>query len=371
MKTSLRIGIRILILIFITLTLYLFSYGIFKIALITLEKIPFLQGKIPREVIRNSATLCSVLAVGYFLFVTIIKPMIFIILWIQALSKGIYQVPEKLNLLGKGKKGINQCIKFMYKEVISQMALLESELKKGEVQRLVLEKDRREWLAGITHDLKTPLSYIQGYATMISAEQYQWTESEVKDFGKKIEEKSAHIKSLIDDLNISFQSEDGKVLIQKKQIEIVSFIQKVVLDIANSPMAIPYVFSYETKSESCLVDIDPILFQRALQNILTNAIVHNPPQTQIRVVVRKEKQTFCVQIEDNGKGMEKETKDNLFQSYYRGTPTDESIEGSGLGMAIAKQFVELHEGKIQVESTIGQGSTILIKLPIENNSAYK
>jgi signal transduction histidine kinase len=183
------------------------------------------------------------------------------------------------------------------------------------------------------------------------------------DFGKKIEEKSKHIKNLIDDLNLSFQSEEGKISVQKTETEMVGFLRNVVLDIANSPRSAAYIFSFDSNVETFCMKIDTILVQRALQNILINAVAHNPTETEIKISAEKKQGKFCIQITDNGSGMDEETQRNLFESYYRGTPTDRPVEGSGLGMAIAKQFIELHDGSIQVESIPGKGTSVFIELP--------
>ncbi|MGZ7440662.1 sensor histidine kinase [Paenibacillus sp. TH7-28] len=244
------------------------------------------------------------------------------------------------------------------------MQILTDKLIQSETDRRTLEKNRRNWLAGITHDLKTPLSYIQGYASMIAAEQYNWSEREVKSFGAKIEQKSTHIQKLIDDLNASFQSENGKITLQKTHTEMVEFLRCITLDTANSPRSAEYVFAYDTDLETCFLEADTALLQRAIQNVLVNAVIHNPPGTEIRVSVNKKPGVFCIQVADNGAGMDEETRNNLFESYYRGTPTDQPAEGSGLGLAIARQLIELHNGLIRAESAPERGTAILIELPL-------
>lgn len=243
------------------------------------------------------------------------------------------------------------------------MQRLTDKLQQAEREREALEKKRREWLSGITHDLKTPLSYVQGYAAMISSGRYKWSEEELKNFSMQIEEKSGHIKQLIDDLNTSFQSEEGKVFLRKTRTEMIEFLRQTVLDAANSPRCMEYDFSYIPKIESCFLEVDTVLLQRALQNILMNGVIHNPPGTGIELVAERQQGGLKIRIADNGKGMEEDTREHLFESYYRGTSTDSPTEGSGLGMAIAKQFIELHGGSIRAESRLGTGTSFFIELP--------
>ncbi|AOT72607.1 sensor histidine kinase [Geosporobacter ferrireducens] len=364
MKTSLKMGMRILVLIVLLLLAYILCFGIIMILFIMVRNVfPFLRN-VNVGIFRSTVLLVLGILTAYLFIWISIRPILHIIHWIQSLAQGTLQEPVMSGFLSHRDSFFYKCTQFLYKELLMQMQMLTDKLIQSETDRRMLEKNRREWLAGITHDLKTPLSYIQGYASMISADQYKWSDIELKDFGIKIEGKSTHIKNLIDDLNVSFQSEDGKVTLQKTQTEMIEFLRKIVLDIANSPRCVEYAFSYESDLETCFLDVDTILLQRALQNVLINAVVHNPPETEIRVSIKKQQNTFCIQITDNGNGMSEETRSNLFKNYYRGTSTDRPPQGSGLGMAIAKQFVELHNGTIRVESAPRKGTTILIELSI-------
>lgn len=103
--------------------------------------------------------------------------------------------------------------------------------------------------------------------------------------------------------------------------------------------------------------------QRAFTNLIYNSIVHNDEDTEI-IITMDRKDKIYIQIEDSGKGISKEDLDNLFEKYYRGTNTGESHKGSGLGMAIAKQIIEVHNGEIEVESTLGVGTKINIIFPL-------
>lgn len=111
---------------------------------------------------------------------------------------------------------------------------------------------------------------------------------------------------------------------------------------------------------------DAGLLRRAFSNLLVNAVMHNPTGTEITI------QVHCnthieVQIMDNGKGMDEQSIQHLFERYYRGTSTDVPTGGTGLGMAIVKQIVMTHQGTIDVKSQIGHGTSIIIRLPFCQN----
>jgi signal transduction histidine kinase len=104
-------------------------------------------------------------------------------------------------------------------------------------------------------------------------------------------------------------------------------------------------------------------FERMIDNLVFNAVKHNPTGTKITVRVQKSTLFVNVMIEDNGVGMDEETVEQLFDRYYRGTNTDERIEGAGLGMSIAKNIAELHRGIVHVQSVPDEGTVVTVSLP--------
>jgi signal transduction histidine kinase len=230
------------------------------------------------------------------------------------------------------------------------------------MERKKLEEMRKEWTAGVTHDLKTPLSYIQGYSTMLLSDEHQWTIEDQKKFITIIQEKANHINQLIEDLSDTFRFENNTVQPKLQQFDIVSFVKKVMNDVSQQPAARCKQFRFVAHDEEIFYLFDEELIKRSLINLLMNSIIHNPPNTNITVTVQRNTK-LSITISDNGNGMNEEEKNNLFQRYYRGTSTSTPIGGTGLGMAIAKQFITVHQGTIDVQSSIGKGTTIVIHLP--------
>jgi signal transduction histidine kinase len=110
--------------------------------------------------------------------------------------------------------------------------------------------------------------------------------------------------------------------------------------------------------------VDPKWFQRILDNLIANAIKHNPDDTHIYVRVRQFPDYFTIEVEDNGLGMDEEMKKKIFDRYYRGINTDERKAGTGLGMAIAKQLAETHGGRLNMESKAGKGTKLWMIFPL-------
>lgn len=286
------------------------------------------------------------------------RPMYGVLNKIETLSNGNYLIS-----MNQKTKKFRFPSSRIYREVYTNLESLSATLQENERKRKEFEQLRQEWAAGVTHDLKTPLSYISGYADMLLSEEHEWTEEEKREFLQLMKNKSTHMEELINDLGIAFrmdQSIDIKHTSQK--IELVELLRRVVAETANMPSSKENYFEIHG-DEAVSIEGDEHLLTRAFTNLIINAVVHNPPSTVITVCIKKKEQVE-VEIIDNGKGIDKNTINHLFDRYYRGTSTDTPTGGTGLGMAIVKQIITAHGGTINVTSKMGEGTSILIKLSL-------
>ncbi|WP_028594004.1 sensor histidine kinase [Paenibacillus assamensis] len=291
-------------------------------------------------------------------------PIGFIMSWIYQLSKHHYEKPVGLKNIYT-RKGKLRMRYLLYKEVLQQLQALASTLQANEQERRKIEQAKQEWIAGISHDLKTPLTYITGYSTLLLNEQYEWSKEERHSFLQEIHHKGIHMEELIQDFSLVLQLNhvDGMLLLNKTALDIVEFTKRVVADISNNPQASSYRLHFKTDTPEIQVEFDPKFMHRILQNILMNSILHNPEHTDIYIELLHEIDAAVIRITDNGVGMSTEMVNNLFQQYYRGTTTDASTEGTGLGMAIVNKLVQAHQGTISVTSELSKGTSFEIKLP--------
>lgn len=280
---------------------------------------------------------------GYIFGRNIANPIIHMIKGIGQLSKGEYD-----------KKYIE---KGLYKEVYISLNNLSSILKTNEVERQNIEKMREEWIQNLSHDLKTPLASIKGYGELIAEEEYVLTAEEIKKYSHIIQEKAQYMEKLLEDLKLTQVLKRGLIPINCKDQDFVELLRDITIDVLNNPHYQKREIQFNSNKEQIIFPFDKSLLQRAFTNLIYNAIVHNDENAQIIINIDKRDKIY-VEIEDNGKGISKEDLDNLFERYYRGTNTGESHKGSGLGMNIAKQIIEIHGGTISVESTLGVGTKI-------------
>ncbi len=287
------------------------------------------------------------IVMGYIFGRNLTNPVIHIIQGIRQLSKGEYDK----NYIEKG----------LYKEVYATLNDLSDTLKINEIERQTTEKMREEWIHNLSHDLKTPLASIKGYGELITDEEYVLTEEEIKKYSNIIKEKAYYMEELLEDLKLTQILKNGLIPIVRNKEDIIEVLRDITIDILNNPNYENRKIQFNATEERIVFTLDKSLIQRAFTNLIYNAIVHNNESTEIIISVYKKDKVY-VEIEDNGKGISKEDLDNLFERYYRGTNTGESHKGSGLGMAIAKQIIEIHGGTIDVKSTIGVGTKIIVIL---------
>lgn len=295
-------------------------------------------------------------------------PLITLMKWIQNLGNDLYEQPLDLHQrpIILNKHGKLRRKYWLYKEMIATLSKLTETLKENEEQRRKMTQTREEWITGLSHDLKTPLASISGYAQMLETENYSWTEAESKEFAGIIVEKSTYMKELLEDLTLTYRLKNQALPIIKEQVDINDFIRQMIIQCINNPINKDKNFTFQPYPGPAFISIDPKWFQRIMDNLIANAIKYNPPGTTITVTILPiEQHLIIIKVEDDGVGMDNETLGNLFNRYYRGTNTSESSSGTGLGMAITKQLVHLHGGSISVTSIEEKGTTVRIILPVE------
>ncbi|MDQ1143865.1 signal transduction histidine kinase [Bacillus sp. SORGH_AS 510] len=296
------------------------------------------------------------------------QPIFYIIKSLKLLSEGDFQAFQKPKRF-IGETGEIKGIYRLFSDVIIHLDTLAENLQVTERERRELDEFKKEWLAGISHDFKTPLTYITGYSTMLLASDYEWSEEEKNQFVKEIQEKGHHMKELIEDLNLSFKLSNQDIPLVKKEHDLVLFLRTLVLDIANDPSSQNYQIKFISEMELVLASFDEKLLRRALLNLIMNAVIHNPPCEII--ILLQVRDSIEIDICDKGKGMDEYTVQNLFQKYFRGTATTASPIGTGLGMTIAQKLLTAHQGTISVKSQIDEGTIVRVVLPFNNKEAIQ
>ncbi|EJS62241.1 hypothetical protein ICE_00378 [Bacillus cereus BAG1X1-2] len=296
------------------------------------------------------------------------KPLLHAMRWLKNIAGRKYEEPisKKGKPVRFRRSGKEKWSFRLFRDVTSSLEHLSITLKKNDAMRQVLQQTREEWITGLTHDLKTPLSSIYGYALLLESNQYNWTDRDIQQFGSVMKEKSQYMTTLIDDLSLTYQLKNNSLPAQHVNVEINQFVQKVLLQFINNPTLQNQNIEFVPSSNKIQYFIEEKWFQRIIENLLVNAVKHNNETTTVIVKLSQNANSFTLSISDDGKGMDEKTKELLFERYYRGTNTEESNIGTGLGLAITKQLVHAHNGTISVDSALGKGTTIILVFPFRS-----
>lgn len=227
------------------------------------------------------------------------------------------------------------------------------------------EKAREDWIHGISHDIRTPLSLILGYASEI--EEDLSIPEETQTQGKMIRAQGVKIKALITDLNLVSRLEYSMHPLNKKRIYPLEIARRVVSEFLNQGLESKYELTLEASKESAAwaIEGDPSLLERMLTNVILNSMTHNPRGSSIVVSVQKTLGTCVFLVSDNGVGV---TDKQLFcfnqEEYYkkRYRATGESTRGFGLRLVY--QIVKAHGGEIRFEHNHPNGLAVSIGIPV-------
>ncbi|EPY6471055.1 sensor histidine kinase [Clostridium sporogenes] len=285
--------------------------------------------------------------------------LIFGYLFIRKLTNPLGEILQGVKKLENEEYDLYYDSKGMYNDLYYSLNNLSDRLQENKRNRKKLDNMREEWISNISHDIKTPLASIQGYAEIIKDEDYDFTKEEIGEYAEIIENKSKYIKELVEDLNLSTRLKNNTLTLNKEKINLANLIKDIIIDILNDTRYENREINFQCEDDNIEINGDKILIRRAITNILFNAIVHNSEDVKINVTLKKQDKISII-IEDNGRGIKGEELNRIFDRYYRGTNTGERHKGSGLGMAISKETIVAHGGNITIESEFGKGTKVNI-----------
>mgnify|MGYP002733596132 FL=1 len=186
---------------------------------------------------------------------------------------------------------------------------------------------------------------------MLASKDYEWSKEEVQSFAETMEEKAQYMDALIKELTYTYQLKNKAITLTKEQINVAQLLSG-----QQSPRVKVKV------AHNTTVYADELALKRILDNLLSNSLQYTPEEKEVTVHVNETKTDTIFTIADQGTGIPQEKMDNLFERYYRGTNTTTDAEGTGLGIAITKQLIDLHNGDISVKSS-KDGTVFTIRLP--------
>jgi two-component system, sensor histidine kinase and response regulator len=238
-------------------------------------------------------------------------------------------------------------------------------LQKNNQALIQLNQEKNEFLGIAAHDLKNPLSAIQGWAEMISEEYDEMSRDEVIDVAHLIIDSSRRMFELIRNLLDVNAIESGKINISLVQMDMLPIVQKLIENYNKQAKLKNITLQLESDKNQYDVLVDKNAIEQVLDNLISNAIKYSPYDKKVSIEIKATEKSVQCQIKDEGPGLSDTDQNQLFCKFIRLTPKPTGKEHStGLGLFIVKKLVTAMNGKVWCKSQLGKGSTFFVEFPI-------
>jgi two-component system phosphate regulon sensor histidine kinase PhoR len=227
-----------------------------------------------------------------------------------------------------------------------------------------LENVRREFVANVSHELKTPLTSIKGYVeTLLDGAMNDPKHS--KDFLETIQEHTANLSRLIDDVLDLSAIEAERVAYRMEPVALNDIVERIVKALGPMAKAKKVTIVKDLGEDLPKVRADREKLAQVVMNLIDNAIKFNQSGGEVRVSAHTNGKELLIRVSDTGRGIAAQDLPRVFERFYRGNKDrSHEIPGTGLGLAIVKHLVEAHGGTVSAKSATGQGSTFEFTLPL-------
>ena len=239
-----------------------------------------------------------------------------------------------------------------------------AELEQEEARREELDRLKDEFVLTASHELRSPLTSVQGFAELLMLDRDSLTPRQAETV-EIILDNCRHLVRLLNDLLDLARSDVGRLQIRPQPTEVAPLVEDVVRTMRAQTEAGNQSLTERVQPGLPQINVEPDRIRQILVNLITNAHEYSPEGASIQVAAQAVGAEVEISVTDNGPGIPQEQLDRIFERFTRGDAgLTQRVGGTGLGLAISKSLVELHGGSIAAESTVGQGSTFRVRLPI-------
>lgn len=217
----------------------------------------------------------------------------------------------------------------------------------------------KEFMSNVSHEFKTPIASIQGFANLLKDKDV--SEKDKEEYIDIIIEESGRLANLSNNIQQLSKLENKKGLIQKQKVAIDEQIRKCII-ILNNKLEEKNIEIGMDEDKDVFLNVNEDMMHQVWINLINNAIKYTDDNGRIDIIIDEFKDRVVVEVKDTGRGIKEENVDKIFEKFYQEDSSHNS-EGNGLGLAIVKKIVELHKGTIEVKSKIGEGSSFIVTIP--------
>jgi signal transduction histidine kinase len=329
--------------------------------------------KIPRNVIKvsiNNEMLVSYLNHSVFFYVFVVSGLILMLIFVYSywVTRRIKKPLRVLNL------GMKRMMEGHYNTRIALYAETEflrigqsfnymaDVIEKTTEEKRLAEKSKQRLMVDLSHDLKTPITSIQGYAQALVEGRVTDPERQTK-YLNYIYSKSVQVTKLIQHMLELLKLDSPDFILRVQRLELGDQLREIIADTYGEIEQKEFQLQLQVPEEEVYAHFDPELFASIINNLISNALAYNPVGTRIRVTVIPEGADIRIEIADNGVGIPQELWSTIFDPFVRGDEARTASGGTGLGLSIAKKNVEKMGGSLVLESREEEPTVFIIRIP--------
>jgi signal transduction histidine kinase len=257
---------------------------------------------------------------------------------------------EQINLAEFIAAHVTQVVE--HKRLVDRVANLEAERR--------LTRLQSEFIATVSHELKTPLGFIKGYSTTLLRKDAHWGDTTQREFLTIIDEETDRLTEMVENLLDSSRLQSRTLDIEFRALDLAALVEE---NIGRLMVRYPdLVIRWKADGLDNLVSGDPKRLSQVIDNLIGNAAKY-APKSPLQITVQTEANQVLLSIQDSGPGIPVEDLDHIFKRFYRSSFTKDKVRGSGLGLYICEQIIKAHHGEIHVKSAEGAGTEFIVALP--------
>lgn len=226
-----------------------------------------------------------------------------------------------------------------------------------------LNEFQSQFFINVSHEIRTPLTLIKGEIDGLDAFKNTPYETESLVIKNRLNKQVNKIKTIVDDVLDLAKMKDANFKIYPTPFLINNLINKLYTSFEPLCSQKGISFTIKKVNEECWVLSDTVFLERALNNIIVNAIKYTPKNGNISITLYKNNEQVFIAVKDSGIGIAKKDIDLIYDRFYQAKNDINKAGGSGVGLAFSKEIIELHQGKLTVESKLDKGSTFIVMLP--------
>ena len=246
-----------------------------------------------------------------------------------------------------------------------QNSRLFSEIQEKSRQLEIANQHKSDFLANMSHELRTPLNAIIGFSEVLVEKMFGEVNDKQLDYLKDIHSSGKHLLSLINDILDLSKIEAGRMELDISEFDLRSALENAMTLVRERAQRHGISLSLEVDRSLAMLQGDERKFKQILLNLLSNAVKFTPEGGKVRVAARPGVDAVEIAVSDTGVGIAVEDQKVVFEEFRQvGRDYTRKAEGTGLGLALTKRFVELHGGTIRLESAPGKGSTFTFTIPL-------